>query len=1294
MDQEELPDLGYLDQIRRLLWSRREFGQAAVMLGAGFSRNAENTSQTPLSFPLWNDIAARCYERLYPAPTGATQADDARKWAAIAGSGALRTASQFEAVFGRQELDALLLRTIPDLAYRPAVLHTHLLQLPWADIFTTNYDTLLERTQPLIYDRKYDIVLTTADIPGRMRPRIVKLHGSFPSQRPFIVTEEDFRTYPQQFAPFVNLVQQSIMENAFCLLGYSGDDPNFLAWSGWVRDNLRSSCPLVYLCGLLDLSPAQRSLLRDRNTIPIDLSPLFPRSAWPDAAIRQARAMEWLLVYLAYGKPSNVKSWPFADEPSVGLISPDLPAIPRLARPEDRFEGLVHQPELLDTPVLQALRSQLERKRLAYPGWVVASEAIRGRLWHYMQPWLDVALKSLDQLSPPDNLLLLYELNWQLEIIRAPLLPFLVELFASIVDAYDPYPRWRARSTAAIRPDVEQYATFPWQDLAHHWVELNFALIRAAREQGDTERFIARTDRLKELVKQRGDWHARWACERALFHLYRLDYVQVRSSLNDWPQLDSLPFWQTKRAAILAEMDELGEARNVAEVALVGIRSQIQPYESNYRQLSQEGWTILLLRLIAGNYIPLNRQARENYSDRLDTLLAYGCSPEPDIELWRLETERPVEAPAPSFEIGRSFDPEAFTVTQRFVSESAIAAALPSFAFLRMFEDGGLPIRAGAANLSRKGALHSAERIRSVAPWWSTSVKLRLRGHDVEEWFDRARVAALTSAEVDRLKELLVGALKQNIDRPGIWPYDVQTLCNLLSQLCLRFTSDANRNLLDMAMKLYSLPLFRRDVHLGISLRALFRRLFNVVPPATIAEKIPDLLALPIVEEGGFNVTDPSSWSDPLSELSRDILPLVRVEFHATIDPVVVANLLRVTRTGVPAARRQVVDRLCTLYDLGGLTSSQEEDFGAALWSEVSPDTGLPDHTALLPHAFLLYPEAVAGEATAKLKQYLLAFEIGERDMGAIGGSAFAKFNNAFIGGTCVPWRHDAPSERRVDWTADEIACLLAKINRWWAMLKQEFGKFTLPVYVRDADALVHVLSTLILSNLAKVPAESIVVARDLLGDMQDAGVHVLSALPAILATDPDARKDVFEHLRRGLESLDEEIIQSALAGVMAWYRQAKLTGTTAGPAAPNELLDDCVAMLVSRRQPGLEAVTRLLSNLAKELPELFTNQRVERLCVGLGYLHRETELPCEDGQGDMAKGAPRPTRTDLPALRTAAATFARTLTELVALRGDEIPVALIGWWYSSQEDVLPEVRRAWRSWSGDSHHPNMAPRK
>ena len=70
------------------------------------------------------------------------------------------------------------------------------------------------------------------------QPRIVKLHGSLPATFPLISTEEDYRTYPSKFAPFVNTVRQAMMETVLCLIGFSGDDPNFLHWSGWVRDNL------------------------------------------------------------------------------------------------------------------------------------------------------------------------------------------------------------------------------------------------------------------------------------------------------------------------------------------------------------------------------------------------------------------------------------------------------------------------------------------------------------------------------------------------------------------------------------------------------------------------------------------------------------------------------------------------------------------------------------------------------------------------------------------------------------------------------------------------------------------------------------------------------------------------------------------------------------------------------------------------------------------------------------------------------------------------------------------------
>ncbi len=59
--------------------------------------------------------------------------------------------------------------------------------------FTTNYDTLLERTRLKAHEIRHDVVQTPEDIARSEKPRIIKLHGSFPSHRPFIFTAEDYR---------------------------------------------------------------------------------------------------------------------------------------------------------------------------------------------------------------------------------------------------------------------------------------------------------------------------------------------------------------------------------------------------------------------------------------------------------------------------------------------------------------------------------------------------------------------------------------------------------------------------------------------------------------------------------------------------------------------------------------------------------------------------------------------------------------------------------------------------------------------------------------------------------------------------------------------------------------------------------------------------------------------------------------------------------------------------------------------------------------------------------------------
>ncbi len=240
----------------------------------------------------------------------------------------LRLAEEFTAAFGRGALDDLILRAIPDADFGPGPLHRMLLELPWADVLTTNYDTLLERAAPVALGQRYTVIRTPEEIATATRPRIVKLHGSFPSSRPFILTEEDFRTYPRRFAPFVNLAQQAVMENVLCLIGFGGDDPNFLYWTGWVRDNLDTYAPKVYLCGLLNLSDSQRLLLHTRNVTPIDFTPLFRSEDYPDAGVRHRLALEWFLLSLRNGRPYDPLDWPTPPATEDGRDPRDLAVLP------------------------------------------------------------------------------------------------------------------------------------------------------------------------------------------------------------------------------------------------------------------------------------------------------------------------------------------------------------------------------------------------------------------------------------------------------------------------------------------------------------------------------------------------------------------------------------------------------------------------------------------------------------------------------------------------------------------------------------------------------------------------------------------------------------------------------------------------------------------------------------------------------------------------------------------------------------------------------------------------------
>lgn len=125
---------------------------------------------------------------------------------------------------------------------------------------------------------------------------IYKLHGNlrispdmkyeFDGDRhvQYIITEEDYAEYPSKHEAFVNLMRISLLKGAFCLIGFSGDDPNFMAWINWVKDVLdrggsqhSGERPIYYInSGDFPLDDAKRLLLENHYIEIVDLFDCFP----------------------------------------------------------------------------------------------------------------------------------------------------------------------------------------------------------------------------------------------------------------------------------------------------------------------------------------------------------------------------------------------------------------------------------------------------------------------------------------------------------------------------------------------------------------------------------------------------------------------------------------------------------------------------------------------------------------------------------------------------------------------------------------------------------------------------------------------------------------------------------------------------------------------------------------------------------------------------------------------------------------------------------------------------------
>lgn len=530
---EELRDYLRVSELADALWGKGKTHGAAVMVGAGFSRFAKKIPPTTPDPPLWADLAKAMQEKLYPN----------RNQHSINSPPSL--ADEFQATFGKLKLEHLIRTMVVDTAWNPSDTHKNLLSLPWTDILTTNWDTLLERTAlSLPLCRFQDVVYVPTDLARARGNRIIKLHGSLPSNTPFIISAEDFRRYPMQFAPFVNVARQILIENELCLLGFSGDDPNFLEWSGWIRDRFGKLAHPIRLVGVLDLPEPKRRALEDRNITPIDLAELVPDLP---RCVRYERAMNIFLRYLLHAKPTVKSEW-------------------SISMNHDQVWQEVNQTRQVN---IKTLLQVWKHDREAYPGWILAPysqrKAIKSTIIHPEQ------IVDFSKLDSTLRAKFLYEFVWRNSTALQPLSEEIAKQIKDLVESDGDVSLSTAKKIA-----------------------LRASIVQASRYEQDWKEFDERITLLEKVGVREAQVEACY--QRCLKALSNFDYGFIADHEEEIKGND--PIWKLRRSRLLAEIGDTEKAETLLEEAYESVRVLRNRDRTSAWLLSRDLWASWILKRV------------------------------------------------------------------------------------------------------------------------------------------------------------------------------------------------------------------------------------------------------------------------------------------------------------------------------------------------------------------------------------------------------------------------------------------------------------------------------------------------------------------------------------------------------------------------------------------------------------------------------------------------------------------------------------------------------------------------
>ena len=1235
----------HINRIRDALWQRR--GGASVMVGAGFSINAEKGRPDADAPPTWYHVTNGLSDELYPQDANRSRPNS--DGAVSPAESFTNLTQEYVTARGRSDLHRFLQNLVRDNDFKPADIHKRLLRLPWCDVFTTNWDTLLERTLSAVTERKYSVVRNKDEIPLAARPRIIKLHGSFPAHFPLICTEEDYRTYPRDFAPFVNTVQQSMMETVFCLIGFSGNDPNFLHWSGWVRDNMGTSAPNIYLAGWLDLSPHRRRVLEARNVIPIDLAHHPKANEWPEH-MHHHYATDWILQTLERGRPYDATDWPSSQTWQFSPIPEYLQPIVEVVANKPKKEPW-HASEVESEDLPKRVREIIDiwtHNRNLYPGWLVVPASVRQDISSNTNKWELHILRALPHFPPAQRLKSIRELVWRREILAEPISLQLESAAEEILNAIDCQTR-TIDSVAATG--------IKWRDVREAWRTVALALVTVARHKFDNEVFQQRIDALQDFRNDDPNVAQRIHHEQCLWAIYSMDFEKLAGLLNDWSSEHCDPFWMVRKAAILVETNRLDDAIDLFKRALLTIREI--PHDSrSVAGPSREGWALWLAWTLewtgftrdtakgSPHPSPFFRRWRELSSMKCDALSekhAYAGALRP-------ETER---------ETGPPFDLEIRTLPGHRFSNAKHNRWVAARRAIRLSEVTGLPTP-GLDILKL-----AATELSATEPEMAVRLILRTLNYDgdpsLKRILSRPKVAMMPVDLANTLTHLCASVLEHAlprisvagaVKRPVFWLERMRVAMEALSRLVVRLESDRVEETFNEALKYYGNDDIARDIWLGDPVRNLLARSWQALPEDRRTARILDLLSAPIVGMDNFAAPD-SHYPDPGVLLHDDLVPPIRNGDNEDRWQEIVRFLVRGLRTGGEARKRASL-RIAPLVSWERLTVTESSQVAQALWSEKYTDPNdLPGETLLFDWEILLLPEPELGLAERRFRSKWLVAGSEPQENGSRLDDILWQVG---ISISCLR-KHG----RSLDLSEDERSYLIEIVKQW---SDSPIPSHFFPLMERQLRepihrALVGLCSVISETKIPEQIGEKLYTKVQALNESEIPSFGVTVGLVEAL---PARFDGIALSLRMGLVSDNVDLAENATSALHYWLTVSSNKNSRIRQP-PDDLVREIGVIIATRRKASLGQALQTAKWIFDEGSQPQRDAVCQLALQGLGYLFEELKYDRNHEQEDNT----------VPLLRWWSVQLALSMAKC----GFEKAPAVVCWLKIVEKDPLPEVRNA-----------------